>query len=99
MPATLDLLIAGLLAVGSAQSPVAPPPDIYAPLAPGDRVDVTDDRHTIRGRIAELTSDSLVLVNDDGRRRLPLPSVQRIDRVGDPLWNGTAIGAALPSMR
>lgn len=95
MPATLELLIAGLLAIRSAQSPATPPPQTQVTLAPGDRVDVADDRQTTRGRIAELTSESLVLVNDDGRRRLPLPAVQRIDRLGDPLWNGTAIGAAI----
>jgi hypothetical protein len=95
MPATLELLTAGLLAVGSGQSPTTPPPQTQINLAPGDRIDVTDERQTIRGRIAELTSESLVLVNDDGRRRLALPSVQQIDRVGDPLWNGTAIGAAV----
>ena len=27
--------------------------------------------------------------------RQPLSAVQRIDRVGDPLWNGTLIGAAI----
>ncbi len=59
----------------------------------GGRV-ATDDRQSIRGRIAEITADSLLL---DGTRpvRVPLASLRQIDRVGDSLANGAALGAGI----
>jgi hypothetical protein len=53
------------------------------------------DTQPIRARLAEITPESLVLDGNDGRVRLPLAAVQRVDRVGDSVWNGAAIGAAL----
>lgn len=91
--ALLGLLLPGLLA---AQAPAGAAPPAPT-LAPGDRVvvTVTDDQQTIRGRISEVTPDSLVLDDNSARVRLPLGAVHQVDRVGDSLWNGTAIGAAL----
>jgi len=84
---TPELLLAGLLA----QAPAGPAP----PVTPGDRVVVTGDRQSIRGRIAEIAPDALVLDGDGTRVRLPLAGIQQIDRVGDSLFNGAAIGAAI----
>ena len=42
-----------------------------------------------------LTADAVVVQGDRGRVSLPLATVQRIDRVGDSLLDGTAIGAAV----
>ena len=50
---------------------------------------------TIRGRIAELTTDTVVVDTHDGRVTVPMQSVQSISRVGDSVANGTAIGAAI----
>jgi hypothetical protein len=85
----LELLIAGLLA----QGPAVPAPSL--PLSPGDRVVVAGDHRSIRGRIAEVSADSLVLDKDGGRVGMPFAAVQRIDRLGDSTINGAAIGAAL----
>jgi hypothetical protein len=88
---TLELLLCGALAGAGPQTADSPAPP---PLTPGDRVVVTDDRQSIRGRIAEITADSLVL---DGTElvRIPLTSLRQIDRAGDTLGNGMAIGAAI----
>jgi hypothetical protein len=87
--ALLGFLLPGLLVAQAALPP--------ATVAPGDRVvvTVTDDQQTIRGRINAVTPDSLVLDDDGARVRLPIAAVHQVDRVGDSLWNGTAIGAAL----
>ena len=90
---TLELVL-GLLLAGTPQaatSQSSPPPS----LAPGDRVVVTDDRRSLRGRIAEITTESLVLQEGHTSLRIPLGSVQRIDRIGDSLFNGAAIGTAI----
>lgn len=92
MPATWELLVAGLLA---AQSTAADPQAAAPVLKPQEQVEVTDNRQTIRGRMVEATTDSLVLQRDGCRVSLPFAMIQRIDRVGDSLLNGTAIGAAL----
>ena len=86
---TLALVTIGLLVAQA-----APPP---ATVTPGDRVvvTVTNDQQTIRGRISEVTPDALVLDDDGTRVRLPLATVHQVDRAGDSLWNGSAIGAAL----
>jgi opacity protein-like surface antigen len=91
MPATLGLLVAGLLAAGQSIPGVNPAPAVRS----GDRVEVSDDRQSIRGRLDQLTADEVVLMTGSTRTRLPLATVQRIDRIGDPLFNGTAIGAAI----
>jgi hypothetical protein len=85
----LELLIAGLLA----QGPTVPATPL--PLAPGDRVVVAGDDRSIRGRIAEVSADALLLDKDGGRVAMPFATVQQIDRLGDSTINGAAIGAAL----
>ena len=92
MPATWELLVAGLLI---AQSTATPQPEPLPNLKLYDHVEVTDDSRTIRGRMTQLTADALVVQGDRGRVSLPLATVQRIDRVGDSLLDGTAIGAAV----
>jgi hypothetical protein len=91
MPATWELLMAGLLAAQSTAVESRTP----AVLKPQERVEVTDNLQTIRGRVAELTADSVILHRDGGRVSLPLATIQRVDRVGDSVLNGTAIGASI----
>lgn len=88
---TLGLLV-GVLLAGISQSSTSqssPSPN----LAPGDRIVVTNDGQSVRGRVAEITTQSVVLEGENAPLRIPLVSVQRIDRIGDSLFNGTAIGA------
>jgi Outer membrane protein beta-barrel domain len=89
---TVELLMAGLLAAAAQSQPPAQP----APtLLQGDRLIVTDDRQSIRGRIADLTDDMLVLDRDNNPLRIPLTTIRQIDRTGDSLFNGSAIGAGI----
>ena len=88
---TLELLMAGLMAAQAPASQAAPPTTI----TPGDRVVVTDDRQSIRGQIAEITPDALAVDGDGTRVRLPLAAAQQVDRVGDSVFSGAAVGAAI----
>lgn len=50
----------------------------------------------VRGRIVDLSGDSLAILTPDHRRvEMPLGSVLRIDAHGDSLKNGAGIGAAV----
>ena len=98
MPAPLTWVLAGLLTAGPLQSSAADPSQAppAVSMAPGDRVVVVSDRgQTIRGRIADMTPDSVVLQSAGDRLVLPRATVQRIDRLGDSVLGGTAIGAAV----
>ena len=86
---TLVLLITALLAQST---PVAGPSH---PLSPGDRIVVIDEQRSIRGRLAEVSADSLVVDTDGARLAMPFATVRQIDRLGDSPVNGAAIGAAL----
>ena len=70
--------------------------DLRGRVKPGTTVSVIDTTgNEIRGEIVEIASSSLALLIDGNRRDLPESSVLRIARRGDPVWNGTAIGAAV----
>ncbi len=61
-------------------------------LAVGDRVEVTLlSRDTVKGEVAVVLPGTISV---NGRDLSP-PEVRRIDRVGDSLWNGAAIGFAV----
>lgn len=65
-------------------------------LSVGDRVQVTlVSGETVEGKVA-VVSPGTIGVN--GRDLTP-PEVRRIDRVGDSLWDGTAISFAIGSLR
>jgi hypothetical protein len=73
-------------------TPVAGP---SLPLSPGGRIVVIDEQQAIRGRLAEVSADSLVVDTDGARLAMPFAAVRQIDRLGDSPVNGAAIGAAL----
>ena len=85
---TNELVLAALFAAQAVAGPTQP-----IPLERGDAVVVTSDLESIRGRIAAITADSIVL--EGGHMRLPIATVLQIDRTGDSTWNGAAIGAAV----
>jgi opacity protein-like surface antigen len=87
-----ELLIAAVLTATHAQAAALPMP---LSLNPGDRIVITNEKESIRGRIAEITGDTLILDGGTAPVRVPLTAVQKIDRVGDSLFNGSAIGAAI----
>jgi len=96
MPATWNLLLAGLLTAQStpADSRTRAAAEA-AVLEPRDLVEVTDTTQLLRGFLATLTADALVLESEGSRVTIPVATIQRIDRVGDSLLSGTAIGAAV----
>ena len=56
----------------------------------------SDSGDVVRGKIVELSRDSLVLLTPDNRRvMMPIDSVLRIEGHGDSLKNGAGIGAAI----
>jgi hypothetical protein len=61
------------------------------PLASGDRIQVTLNGIHIAGRIAEILPTRLVL----DQTIIEVSTIERIDKVGDPLTNGIYWGAAL----
>jgi Outer membrane protein beta-barrel domain len=89
MPA---FLLVCVLAAGAQQSADSQSPAV---LTPGDRVVIKDERQTIRGILANLTPDEVTLEPDPMPIRIPLSTVRQIDRVGDPLFNGAAIGGGI----
>jgi hypothetical protein len=95
--AATDLFLAGVLAIRAVQPPAAwdPQPSTPAVVVERERVEVDDHRQTVRGRVAGLTADLLVVDTHDGRVTLPVASIRRINRVGDSLANGAAIGAGI----
>src|SRR5262245_19308873 len=89
MPGGLGLALAGYLVSLVAQAT----PSIG--VAPGERVEVVSDGLTVRGRVADVTADAIVVWDRGARLNLPLFGVRRIDRLGDSLFNGAAIGAGI----
>jgi hypothetical protein len=68
-------------------------------VATGDAVYVTDrDGREVKGPILDLSESTLVLGVLGQRMEIPFDRVARVERDGDPPWNGAAIGAlvALP---
>jgi len=56
----------------------------------------SDSGDVVRGRLVELSRESLVLLTPDNRRvEMPIGSVLRIEARGDSLKNGAAIGAGV----
>jgi Outer membrane protein beta-barrel domain len=97
MPAISSVLIAALLVTEAErlQPPAGAQSLTPVQISAGERIDVSVPHRSIRGRFEALTGDELVLWAEGTPIRLPLQSIQRIDRVGDSLLNGTAIGAAI----
>lgn len=56
----------------------------------------SDSGDVVRGRLVELSRESLVLLTPDNRRvEMPIDRVLRIEAHGDSLKNGAAIGAGV----
>src|SRR5688572_26436911 len=56
----------------------------------------SDSGDVVRGRMVELSRESLVLLTADNRRvEMPIDRVLRIEARGDSLKNGAAIGAGV----
>ncbi len=93
---------AGLLATlwvasGCAQkTPLRSFADVPQRVQAGHTVYVTDTQgEETRGRLQDLSRSALTVSNSDGATQFSAEHVRAIDRYGDPLWNGLAIGLAV----
>jgi hypothetical protein len=82
------------VAAGCAQkAPVQSFADLPERIRPGHAVYVTDEQgEQTRGRLHEVSRSALTMSVADGVLRFPADRIRSIDRYGDPLWNGLAIG-------
>jgi hypothetical protein len=90
----VSLAVALLLASAAAATAGQRPPAAKA----GEQVIVTQSAsgEELRGRLVELSSTSLAILVDDGRRvEVPVENVLRIDVRNDSLKNGAIIGGAI----
>jgi hypothetical protein len=95
LPAWLLIGLA-LPASAAAQTPNAYFGDIATQLRRGERTVVwTVNGDVIRGRLVEATGEGLRLERALDEIVLAASEVQRVERVGDGIWNGAAIGAAV----
>lgn len=54
------------------------------------------DTQPIHGYLTRLTKTDLTLIDEDNQEQtIPLESIWKIERSGDPIWNGFAIGASI----
>jgi len=85
MSVGLHLVVAGLLASGQTSA-------VTVQLGPQDSFEVTEDGRKVRGRVAEVTADTIVIYSMGARVPIPLSAVTKIDRVGESKKDGAAIG-------
>jgi hypothetical protein len=80
-----------------AQPPARSFAELQSILKSGDDVQITDNSGTrTRGKVADVSMNSLGLTVDGRRRDLPEPTIREIKkRRPDSRWNGTLIGAAI----
>jgi hypothetical protein len=86
--------IALLVACGSASAQTAVD-DLPNRVKQGQKVSVTDEHgRTVRGRIVDMTPDSLAIARGDGREEVQYARIVSIDTV-DELRNGALIGLGI----
>jgi hypothetical protein len=93
-------LVSGLMLLGAYGCATAPPAvtfsDLAARVARGNTVYVTDAAGRERkGRIGAVSADALTLEVDGTRQVIEARDVRQVERYGDALWNGMAIGAGI----
>lgn len=57
----------------------------------GDSVEITTDAKVVRGKFRGISQKTIVV----DRLSLPLDQLVKVEVVGDPIWNGTLMGAAV----
>ena len=88
------LMIALLVPTAVAAQPAADPG--RANVSQGDRVRVTDEAgRTITGRVAAISEFGLTLHHDSRRLDFSYPTIVKIERPRDRLWDGALGGFAL----
>jgi hypothetical protein len=69
-------------------------PQLQQRISAGDPVAVTEASGEIRGRVAGVSADSVMLNVGGTPRQFDASAIREVRRDGDPLWNGLAFGAA-----
>jgi hypothetical protein len=66
-------------------------------ISPSEKVVVTKtEGYDIRGMLLCMSEREIVIAEQGRISRYPLEDIQRIRKPRDPVWNGAAIGAAIP---
>lgn len=93
MRLTSLLAIAGIVVLPLAAGAQPPPPEVPA----GTRIFVTPAAGgpALEGSLLSLSADSVALLVDGNTRTLPLASVKRVEREGDPTSDGFQKGALI----
>lgn len=63
-----------------------------------DRIRITVAANQIDGVLVLLNGHELVMTTGGTRSTFQCPQIQRIDKRGDPIWTGAAIGAAIAAV-
>ena len=63
-----------------------------------DRVGVTVVGSRVDGRIVQLSEDRLLIASGGTQLTFQCSQVERIEKRGDPVWNGAVIGAAIVAL-
>lgn len=99
---TLGWVLTTALAGGcAARQPLHSFADLPQRISPGHTVYVIDDAGLeTRGQVVSLSPSELTLRVDGQPRSMSAPRIRQVQRYGDSVWNGLAIGAAvaLPGM-
>lgn len=64
-------------------------------LAEGTRVRLTLSAGRVDGTVVEIDRDRVVVSHGSARDAYPCMQIRRLERRGDPVWNGAVIGAAV----
>jgi hypothetical protein len=91
----LGILLASLQGCAAAR-PASQLSDLSRRLPRGSTVYVTDvTRHETKGRIDDVSRAALTLDVNGTRQVFTVGTIRQIERYGDSLWNGIAIGAGI----
>jgi hypothetical protein len=90
------VLMLVMLAIGAAPAS-AQEIDNCHPISPSESVIVTrTEGDDIKGMLLCISQREVVIAEQGQVSRYPLEHIQRIRKPRDPVWNGAAIGAAIP---
>lgn len=63
-----------------------------------DRVRITSANGRVDGKLVRLTADELLMTIEGNPSTFRCPQIERIEKRGDPVWTGAAIGVAIAAV-
>jgi hypothetical protein len=92
----LTLLAAVTTTACAAKAPVRSFADVPSRVRPNQTMCVVDGANAAaRGRVVDVSATAITLDVDGAPWRRDAAAITAIDRCGDPIWNGLAIGAGV----